>query len=75
MIGPDASVYAREATPVEPVVDDITSQDYAGSVISLEKIIEMKDDAATRLISEQPRQVILAAWGEPDVNNPPLNKV
>lgn len=48
LIGPDASEYAREDTSVEPVVDDTTSKDYAGSVVSLEKIIEMKDDAANQ---------------------------
>lgn len=74
LIVPEASEYAREATPVEPVVDDITSQDFAGSVVSLEKIIEMKDDAATRLISGQPRQVILAEWGEPDMERHPEEK-
>lgn len=74
LIGPDASEYAREATPVESVVDDITPQDYTGGIVSLEKIIEMKDDAATRLISGQPRQVILAAWGEPDMERHPEEK-
>ena len=72
LIGPSASEYEREATPTEPVADDdITSQDYAGGIVSLEKIIEMKDDVATRLISGQSRQVILAAWGEPDMERHP----